>query len=107
MAASAVAERLGRSGEAQAHSARVQELVRRLQTTCASNGCKIATRDDGQPLDRCTRCHSVHYCSRDCQLADWKARHKECPRLRKEHEAASAAAPPSGGVAPGGGTGST
>ena len=30
-------------------------------------------------LERCSRCHIVKYCSRDCQKADWKWEHKiEC-----------------------------
>jgi len=30
----------------------------------------------------CSKCHSAGYCSSECQLADWKAGHKQaCPKL--------------------------
>ena len=35
-----------------------------------------------QKYSRCSRCHKVHYCSRDCQVTDWKVRHKHvCKHL--------------------------
>ncbi|KAF6750077.1 hypothetical protein DFP72DRAFT_1173131 [Ephemerocybe angulata] len=34
----------------------------------------------------CAACHSVAYCSRQCQKADWKNTHRsECPHLRREY----------------------
>lgn len=30
----------------------------------------------------CSQCRQVHYCGRDCQVADWKAHKKFC----KEHQ---------------------
>ena len=45
---------------------------------CAYEECPSA-KDAERTLKRCTRCWLVDYCSRDCQLKDWK-RHKrdEC-----------------------------
>lgn len=49
----------------------------------------------GSLIDRCSRCHVVHYCGPACQARDWVARHRaECtdaeagPRLAPRHEAA-------------------
>jgi tetratricopeptide (TPR) repeat protein len=32
--------------------------------------------DNGNATLRCSRCHLVHYCSRECQAKDWKQKHK-------------------------------
>ncbi|EQC39619.1 hypothetical protein, variant [Saprolegnia diclina VS20] len=35
-------------------------------------------------LARCARCKLVYYCSKGCQLSDWRLQHKlECPRLER------------------------
>ena len=45
---------------------------------------------DGRPLERCGSCNRTWYCSREHQVADWKAGHKaECAALQKAGEAAS------------------
>ncbi|KAH7042207.1 putative MYND domain protein [Macrophomina phaseolina] len=41
-------------------------------TACASCG-KTST-----DLKRCAKCHSEHYCNRDCQKAHWKTHKKVC-----------------------------
>jgi hypothetical protein len=33
---------------------------------------------------RCSVCKDVHYCSRDCQIADWKAHKQVCCKPREE-----------------------
>lgn len=41
-------------------------------------------RIEGDAPRKCTGCKAVSYCSRDCQLAAWKAYHKqECPRIAR------------------------
>ncbi|XP_076332322.1 uncharacterized protein LOC143237211 [Tachypleus tridentatus] len=30
-----------------------------------------------QKLQRCSKCHMAMYCSKDCQISDWKRQHKE------------------------------
>lgn len=41
--------------------------------TCAKKETEL-----GQPLQRCSKCSSTRYCSRDCQKADWKDHKKTC-----------------------------
>jgi hypothetical protein len=41
-----------------------------IRQRCAAPGCSH-TRRDG-PLQRCSGCHRVHYCSRRCQKRAWK-----------------------------------
>jgi hypothetical protein len=33
-----------------------------------------------KPLMKCGRCHSVQYCGKDCQRADWPAHKASCAR---------------------------
>ena len=49
---------------------RLQALLLMLSSSCYSCG-KIENELDGETLKRCARC-SAHYCSKDCQKADWK-----------------------------------
>ncbi|GME25498.1 hypothetical protein M1813_003692 [Neofusicoccum parvum] len=39
--------------------------------------CAICGKTDGN-IKRCAKCHTTHYCSRDCQKADWKTHKKSC-----------------------------
>ncbi len=43
------------------------------QAACA--GCRLEA--EGK-LSRCCKCKGVAYCSRECQLADWKQHKKDC-----------------------------
>ena len=59
----------------------------KLEATGAAvaNACKCCGAT-GVPLKRCTSCHTVCYCSPECQKKDWKEggenRHKiQCARL--------------------------
>jgi tetratricopeptide (TPR) repeat protein len=48
------------------------ELIRECrQFLQCDGGC-----GQSNPPLRCSRCHLVHYCSRDCQVKDWKQEHK-------------------------------
>jgi hypothetical protein len=42
---------------------------------------KTETQMDGALLMRCQRCKVVYYCSRDCQVADWKRHQEMCTAL--------------------------
>ncbi len=42
---------------------------------CAKTGSNPDTN-----LKRCAKCQTTHYCSRECQKADWKAHKKVCAR---------------------------
>ena len=54
--------------------------MRRLPTVCGA--CGAPNGAGGKKLLKCSQCHSVHYCSRDCQRASWKAHKPECKRLQ-------------------------
>jgi hypothetical protein len=42
-------------------------------------------------LKNCSRCKFVHYCSKECQIADWRAGHKkDCERYKREREQGAA-----------------
>ena len=58
--------------------------ARRSQVQCAAAGCPRKMKADGSPLEMCAGCRRTHYCSVDCQRADWKAVHKaECKHLQQ------------------------
>lgn len=53
---------------------------------CSNRGCKRTETVD-QKFSRCSKCKVAIYCSRDCQIADWKIRHKKvCKEAAKERE---------------------
>jgi len=57
-----------------------QEETSQPSIVCAS--CKKQQGDT--KFDMCSACKKVYYCSRECQLKDWKAGHKnQCPLLRE------------------------
>ncbi|CCC05087.1 unnamed protein product [Sordaria macrospora k-hell] len=35
-------------------------------------------RDNGGDLNKCSKCKKAHYCSKACQVVDWKRHKKEC-----------------------------
>lgn len=43
--------------------------------------CRVCESKDG--LRACARCKKVYYCSKDCQVSDWK-RHKQTCKLAKD-----------------------
>ena len=43
-------------------------------------GCGVWQRDTQTKLDRCSRCRKVYYCSKECQLKDWKAHKLSCQK---------------------------
>ena len=43
---------------------------------CAT--CSKVPEEGAAPLQRCSRCHTTCYCSKDCQKADWKNHKKQC-----------------------------
>lgn len=59
------------------HAATDAALQARARKTCA--GCDAAAA-----LQKCARCEVAYYCGRDCQKADWTARHRAvCSKLKR------------------------
>mmetsp|Transcript_54 Transcript_54/g.82 ORF Transcript_54/g.82 Transcript_54/m.82 type:complete len:334 (-) Transcript_54:188-1189(-) len=46
--------------------------------------CGAKTRADGGKLSKCIKCKSASYCSRECQVEDWKEHKQLCKILNKE-----------------------
>ncbi|EGG23825.1 hypothetical protein DFA_05961 [Cavenderia fasciculata] len=49
-----------------------------LVAKCQFKQCKSGGKIDGTPLMLCGACQSVSYCSRDCQVGDWKLHKEKC-----------------------------
>jgi hypothetical protein len=62
------------------------DIARRGLATCTRAGCG-AVESCPKAFKRCSRCHSVVYCSRDCQLAAWPSHKRDCKRTVAECEA--------------------
>jgi hypothetical protein len=59
-----------------------------LRESCSNSSCLKKAGDPGVVLRACSVCSSVKYCSRDCQVADWKNGHgKRCKELKNELQA--------------------
>ena len=59
-----------------------------LRESCSNSSCPKKAGDPGVVLRACSVCSSVKYCSRDCQVADWKNGHgKRCKELKNELQA--------------------
>ena len=59
---------------------------------CENRSC-YQTEDLERELLRCSKCKISYYCSRDCQIDDWKARHsKICKAAQKRHKMTEQAA---------------
>lgn len=52
----------------------VQDTWLRRSNVCSNPGC---SQQVSKGMKRCSRCKQVAYCSRECQLAHWKAGHRE------------------------------
>ena len=50
---------------------------------CAARGC-LKTETVESRFPKCTQCMQAHYCSRECQKSDWKARHKKICKTASE-----------------------
>lgn len=55
-----------------------QALLSFTSLQCAN--CQTISSTD---LNRCSRCHMAHYCSRECQKQNWKMHKHCCKRLRR------------------------
>ena len=54
--------------------------------SCCKVGC-MRTEDFTTKFSSCGNCHLAPYCSRECQISDWKARHKKiCNQAAEQRE---------------------
>ena len=51
------------------------ECLRRLEIGIASMCAACLKRLNGNGK-KCTKCKSVYYCNKECQIKDWKEKHK-------------------------------
>ena len=78
---------LGNVDAAELASSEATSASRRSQTQCATAGCPRRMKLDGSSLEMCAGCRQTHYCSVECQRADWKTTHKaECKQLQVQHK---------------------
>ncbi|KAG0232834.1 hypothetical protein BGW42_007843 [Actinomortierella wolfii] len=49
---------------------------------CALPGCRLMKED----LKQCSKCKSAWYCSKQCQVEDWKSHKTTCRELYDTHE---------------------
>ncbi|EJD42355.1 hypothetical protein AURDEDRAFT_168656 [Auricularia subglabra TFB-10046 SS5] len=52
----------------------IRDRVKALQAVCDGCGAEKRVTD----LKRCIRCHSAHYCGKECQLAHWPTHKPHC-----------------------------
>jgi len=54
---------------------------------CSWRECYKTEHYDSPPFQKCGACSVPQYCSKDCQRADWNARHKVvCKKAKRERE---------------------
>lgn len=54
---------------------------------CVNRNCHRTESHDKPKFANCSKCKVAVYCSRDCQVEDWKARHKKvCKEAAEERE---------------------
>jgi hypothetical protein len=61
----------------------------KAKETPKTGRCSYCNSEDRPKTDlkRCSQCKAVHYCSKDCQVKDWKAGHKkDCALCKSENE---------------------
>ncbi|GKY90808.1 hypothetical protein MPSEU_000053600 [Mayamaea pseudoterrestris] len=59
-------------------------VVPPIYSCCFPDCCKA---DENSKMFNCSRCKSIDYCSKECQVAHWKAHKKDCKRIAAQLEA--------------------
>ena len=62
-------------------SSQQQQQQQQQPETCA----QCTKSDTEKPLKQCLKCHSVAYCSKECQKAHFKSHKKVCASLAQEY----------------------
>ncbi|KAF1848833.1 uncharacterized protein K460DRAFT_404099 [Cucurbitaria berberidis CBS 394.84] len=75
------------SSETQQPTASSSSQQRPEEETCAhcAKPDQPPSSSTGKPLKPCLKCHSVSYCSKDCQKAHFKTHKKVCAGLAQEY----------------------
>ncbi|GKZ01270.1 hypothetical protein MPSEU_001078000 [Mayamaea pseudoterrestris] len=56
----------------------------KLPTTCNCSHPTCERYGDTSTMFKCAQCKSVNYCSKECQVSDWKAHRSDCKRIAAE-----------------------
>jgi hypothetical protein len=67
----------------------LDEDKKNAKETPKTGRCSYCNSEDRPKteLKRCSQCKAVHYCSKECQVKDWKAGHKkDCVECKRENE---------------------
>ncbi len=75
--------RLAKTAANRDHPARQEalEALSSLGIISSCSGCGVTKFDDAVKLSKCGKCNVAHYCSRECQTADWKEHRVECKMI--------------------------
>jgi len=64
----------------------IERITVREKNRQACLKCGVTETVEGKRLKQCIKCKAVYYCSRECQVADWKEHKKLCKILKKGHD---------------------
>lgn len=74
-------------GDSSVHRGQLEQadtLRRRIWDKCSVSACTNSFQANGEKLLTCGACKQAWYCSKECQVADWKAKHKvECKKWKE------------------------
>lgn len=69
-------------------------------TTAKCANCAQPNSDSGIKLKLCAKCHTTHYCSRECQKNDWKVHKRVCASMANSASSHTSSTPAGTGDLP-------
>ena len=61
--------------------AQIEQGEQAATIRCGNNECRCSSLQ--KPMERCAKCHDIHYCSRECQVAHWPDHKTRCKVVAK------------------------